>query len=145
MMSGYCFWPWCRRSTNLRAASSNKVISLAICSLKMLEDDIALITTKRVSFKIGITTDLKQVFKNFKEDYKTPSVPEKGIAVVQGESLSDAKVTAYYPFFTTPENFDVHLADEQPSQEQALALYTELAQHTEWFEESVSAEVSTAS
>jgi len=111
----------------------------------MLEDDIALITTKRASFKVGITTDLKQVFKNFKEEYKTPTVPEKGIATVQGNSLSEAKVTAYYPFFTTPESFDVYLADEQPPEEQARALYNELAQHTEWFEEAVNAEVSTAS
>ncbi|MFO0777954.1 MAG: hypothetical protein U0223_10170 [Nitrospira sp.] len=124
-MSHYCPPPWCFRSTK-----SNMVMSMILCSFKVLENDMARITTKCSSFDFEIGADLKEALETLKEDlmekYKTSTIPSRGIAVLTGRTLKDAVVVAFFPF-TIHENFDEYLSPI----EQAVA------QYSEWFDEAV--------
>lgn len=116
--------PPCIRPHCPKALTRSKIVmNLVFCSFKRLEDDMVQIATKYTSFKFGISPALKEALATMQEDlvekYKISAIPEKGFAVVQGNTLSDSVVTAFFPVFDS-ENFDEYLSPI----EQAIALYS---------------------
>lgn len=125
-MSHYPCWPpWC-----VRSSKSNMIMSMVVCSFKVLDDDMARITTKYASFDFAISPALKEALGTLKEDlferYNSSTIPDRGIAILQGRTLSDAVVTAFFPFLKH-ESFDEYLSPIDQA----------LAQYSGWFDAAV--------